>query len=70
MITVQQIIAAVAKEYGVTVEEILEKRRMQTGARSRAAAMWCARKLTKRSFPELDRDFNRDDHTTIMSGCR
>lgn len=61
----RRIIEVVAKHYGVTVGDILCQRRDERITRPRHVAMFLARDLTLRSYPELGRSFGGRDHTTV-----
>lgn len=62
-----RVLVAVAARYGMTVDAILEKRRCGEGGPI-AEVMWCLR-LTGMSFPEVAIAANRENHTTVISGC-
>lgn len=64
---VRDIQRAVAAHYGQSIGEMLSQRHTPRLARPRHIAMYLARELTPRSYPEIGRMFRRD-HTTVMSG--
>lgn len=68
--TVRRIIIAVAKEYGVTEGEICSIRRTANLITPRHIAMYLAKVITTRSFPEIGRRFGGRDHTTILHACQ
>lgn len=57
-----------AREFGVSVMDILSRRRPAPAVRARHTAMYLARHLTRCSFPEIGRMFGDRDHTTVMHG--
>lgn len=56
---------AVAAHYGLTDADMVSHDRHRRLARPRQVAMYLARELTGRSYPELGRMFNRD-HSTVV----
>lgn len=66
---IQWIVEEAADVFGVSVIDLLSKRRDRPLARARQSAMWVAKRLTRHSLPEIGRAFDRD-HTTVMHGCR
>ena len=65
-ITVQLIKEKVAKAHGLTIKEMDQQRRDQRIAAPRQIAMYLACELTDNSLPQIARDFQKKDHTTIM----
>lgn len=61
---------AVAKFYNVPRTDILSARRTAPIVRPRQVAMYLAKTLTLRSFPELGRRFGGRDHTTVLHAVR
>jgi chromosomal replication initiation ATPase DnaA len=64
--TVQQIICAVANEFGITAEDITARCREPRYAHPRILAMQLARELAGASYPELGRAFSRH-YSTILA---
>lgn len=64
---VRQIIELVAREWRVTVEDILSDRRQRPIAQARHVAIWLARHCTLLSAPVIGRVFRRD-HTSVLHG--
>lgn len=58
----------VCLKYGITMTELLSRRRLRTLAFARFEGYWRARNETTASLPEIARAFGRSDHTTIMHG--
>lgn len=65
-ITVSQIQKVVARQHGMSVQQLLERTRRQAIARPRQIAIYLATKLTRCSTPDLGQRFGGFDHTTIM----
>jgi len=65
-ITIAQIKERVAKEHGLTVREMDHQRRDQRLAAPRQIAMYLATELTDNSLPQIAREFQKKDHTTVM----
>lgn len=59
-------IAIVAKEFSVSVPEIMSRKRTRTIARARQAAYYVLRKRFALSYPEIGELFERD-HGTIYA---
>ena len=67
-ILIDNIIATVAKYYGVSLEEIKSKKKTDAVANARHVAIYIIRKLTDKSFKEIGSIFGRD-HSTVMASC-
>jgi len=65
-ITIALIKERVAKAHGLTVKEMDHQRRDQRLAAPRQIAMYLATELTDCSLPQIARDFQKKDHTTVM----
>lgn len=61
---------AVCDYYGLSEIDLLSERRFRKISRPRQIAMWLAKNMTTRSFPEIARQLRRSDHTTIMYGVQ
>lgn len=68
--TVDKIQRAVAKQFGISMEEMLSKRRSRAIARPRQAAMYLSKMLTTRSLPDIGRRFGGRDHTTVIHAVK
>lgn len=55
---------------GIREEHLRATRRDAPTVRARWIAMYLAREMTGRSFPEIGRMFGDRDHTTVMHACR
>jgi chromosomal replication initiator protein len=67
VITVDNIIKAVATYYGLKPNDIKSPRRHKQLASPRAIAMYLSRQHTKDSYPDLGRAFGGKHHTTVIS---
>jgi chromosomal replication initiator protein len=65
-VTIEEIKKKVAEHYGLKVQELESPVRSRSIVRPRQIAMFLARKLTPRSYPEIGRRFGNRDHTTVM----
>ena len=68
--TIPAIQTVVADRFGMTVLDLLSRRRARAVARPRQVAMWIARHATLHSLPEIGRAFGDRDHTTVMAAIR
>lgn len=68
--TVDKIQKACAKEFNITIDEILSKRRARAIARPRQVAMYLSKTLTTRSLPDIGRRFGGRDHTTVIHAVK
>lgn len=68
--TVDRIQKAACKQFGVTMDDMLSKRRARAIARPRQAAMYLAKTLTTRSLPDIGRRFGGRDHTTVIHAVK
>lgn len=59
----------VAEYYGVSVKELVGKKRARHIARPRQMAMALMREFTDDSFPDIGQAFGGRDHTTVMHAC-
>ena len=69
-VTVEGIQKRVAEYYGVRVSDMCSARRQKVIVRPRHVAMFLAKELTPRSYPEIGRKFGNRDHTTVMNAVR
>lgn len=67
--TVLQIQRRVAGHYGLSLPAMTATTRKRDVARPRQVAMYLAKRLTRRTLPELGKLFDRD-HTTVLYGIR
>lgn len=69
-IFIRDIQEIVASFYGVTVLDLTCARRTADIVYPRQVAMYLAKTLTPRSFPEIGRFFGDRDHTTVLHALR
>lgn len=69
-VSVDQIQKTVAQYFDLRVAELLSRRRTRAIAVPRQIAMYLAKELTTRSYPDLARRFGGRDHTTVIHGVR
>ncbi|MGF1464387.1 MAG: chromosomal replication initiator protein DnaA [Maricaulaceae bacterium] len=69
-LTVESIQKQVANHYGLSMPELLSKRRTKNIVRPRQIAMYLSKKLTTRSLPDIGRRFGGKDHTTVLHAVR
>lgn len=65
----QSIKKAVATFYGISVEELISRRRSRNIAFPRQIAMYLIREMTDFSLPKIGKTFGGKDHTTVMHAC-
>jgi chromosomal replication initiator protein len=64
------IIAAVAKQFRVTVKALKGTSRRQAINTARGVAMYLLRERTGETFEQIGRQFSGRDHTTVMHACQ
>jgi chromosomal replication initiation ATPase DnaA len=69
-LTIERIQAAVCRFYQIPRVDILSARRTANIVMPRQIAMYLAKTLTLRSFPEIGRRFGGRDHTTVLHAFR
>lgn len=67
---IEEIQSATARHYGATRDDIISSRRTMVIIRPRQVAMYLAKVLTLRSYPDIGRRFGNRDHTTVMHSVR
>lgn len=60
----------IAERFGVSLGDLLGKRRTQNIAFARQLAMYLCRKLTRASYPEIGAVFGGRDHVTVLHATR
>lgn len=66
LITVDFIQRCVAEEFGVSLQDLKNKRRNKQVVLPRQVAMYLSRELTELSLPEIGELFGGKDHTTVL----
>lgn len=69
-VTVEDIIHATCKHFGISRVEFMSQRRSCVVVRPRQIAMYLAKELTMNSLPSIGKMFAGRDHTTILHGVR
>jgi len=69
-ITVDEIQKAVADHFKLKQLDLLSERRTRAVARPRHVAMYLAKQLTTRSYPDIGRRFGGRDHTTVLHAVK
>jgi chromosomal replication initiator protein len=68
-LTADQIITAVAQQFGVDEDHLLSRDRSREVALPRQIAMYLIREETGNSLPSIGEALGGRDHTTVMYGC-
>ncbi len=69
-VTIDDIMKATCEHYALRMTDMTSARRSRMVARPRQMAMWLAKRLTPRSYPEIGRKFGGRDHTTVLYAVR
>jgi chromosomal replication initiator protein len=69
-ITVDEIQKVVADYFKLKQADLLSERRTRAVARPRHVAMYLAKQLTTRSYPDIGRRFGGRDHTTVLHAVK
>ncbi len=69
-ISIESIQKTVADFFKIKVADMYSKRRPAHIARARQVAMFFAKELTQKSFPEIGEAFGGRDHTTVMHAVK
>jgi chromosomal replication initiator protein len=69
-VTLEDIQRKVAEYFDVRLAELLGSRRLRAIARPRQVAMYLAKRLTSKSYPDIGRAFGGRDHTTVIHAVR
>jgi len=67
-VTAEMVMAEVAREFGLHVNDLRGNRRTQDIAHARHVAMYLTRELTDLSLPQIGARFGGRHHTTVMNG--
>lgn len=65
-ITIELVQKEVASFYGLSLKELLSKKRTKQVAYPRQIAMYLCRRLTEASYPQIGEQFGGRDHTTVI----
>ena len=69
-VSVENIIILVCKFYSLKEADLLSSKRQRKISRPRQLAMYLAKELTTQSLPEIAKQFNKKDHTTVLHACK
>ncbi len=69
-ITIEEIIAKVAKAFNVKPSDIKSRKKHKLYALPRQVAMYLARELTQFSYPEIGSAFGGKDHSTVIYAAK
>jgi chromosomal replication initiator protein len=69
-VRIEDIQRVVSRHYNVSRQELVSNRRTRVIVKPRQVAMYLAKMLTPRSFPEIGRRFGGRDHTTVLHAVR
>jgi len=67
--SIPEIQRAVARRYGVTVEDLKADSRIRRLSFPRQVSMYLSRSLTAHSLPKIGVEFGGRDHTTVLHAC-
>ena len=70
IVSVENIQKTTAQYYNVKLSELLGKSRKRSIVRPRQLAMFLAKDLTNKSYPEIGELFGGRDHTTVLHAYR
>lgn len=65
-ITIPLIQETVAQQFGLSVKDLMSRRRTKAISYPRQIAMYLSRKLTDSSLPKIGEEFGGRDHTTVL----
>lgn len=69
-ISVTDIVRIVGAFYGVSYADMVSPRRENKLVTARHVAIWLAKKITARSYPQIGRFIGGRDHATVIHACR
>lgn len=69
-VTVDEIQKTVAAHFALKPEDMVSSRRARAVARPRQVAMYLAKTMTTRSYPDIGRRFGGRDHTTVLHAVK
>jgi chromosomal replication initiator protein len=69
-IRIEDIQKVIASHYNVSKHDLLSARRTRAIVRPRQIAMYLAKTMTPRSYPEIGKRFGGRDHTTVLHAVR
>ena len=69
-VTMDEIMRKTCDYYNVRLSDMVSPKRSRNIARPRQMAMYLAKQLTSRSYPEIGKRFGNRDHTTVIHAVR
>lgn len=69
-VSIDRIQKTVADQFKIRIADMYSKRRPANIARARQVAMYLAKEMTQKSFPEIGDAFGGRDHTTVMHAVK
>lgn len=69
-LSMNQIQQIVAEKYSIKRSELCSQNRQKRFAKPRQIAMYLCKKYIKSSYPEIAREFDKKDHTTVLHACQ
>lgn len=69
-VRIEDIQRVVSRHFNVSRQELVSNRRTRVIVKPRQIAMYLAKTMTPRSFPEIGRRFGGRDHTTVLHAVR
>jgi chromosomal replication initiator protein len=69
-VTMDEIMRKTCDYFNVRMSDMLSPKRSRNIARPRQMAMYLAKHLTSRSYPEIGKRFGNRDHTTVIHAVR
>lgn len=70
ILTVREIQHVVAEAFEIPEHHMRSKAQDWQVCHPRQVAMYLSREMLGKSYPDIARRFNKDDHTTILHACR
>lgn len=69
LVTIEKIQQTVAEYYKITKTDLLSDKRDRKFSLPRQIAFYLSKKITKKSFPEIGREFGNKNHATVIFAC-
>jgi chromosomal replication initiator protein len=66
LVTIDFIQRCVVEEFGITIQDLRQKKRNKAIVLPRQVAMYLSREMTDLSLPEIGAAFGGKDHTTVL----
>jgi chromosomal replication initiator protein len=69
-LTMDDILEVVCNYFSVNIDDVKSEKRLKTLVIPRHLAMYLAKELTTKSYPDIAKNFNRKNHATVLHACR